>query len=92
LDPGTFQHATSRHNVLAIQAHTEGFLLSIYKAFGILNLWTWLAGWNSTTGLILTPHMIRDILFIEEAHFTRDGVDNKNKSHISFILIEQLQL
>jgi len=28
------------------------------------------------------PHMIRNILFTDEAHFTRDGVNNTNNSHL----------
>jgi len=28
------------------------------------------------------PHTIRNILFTDEAHFTRDGINNTNNSHL----------
>jgi hypothetical protein len=32
-------------------------------------------------GLMLTPNMIRNICFKDEAHFTRDGIHNTRNSH-----------
>jgi hypothetical protein len=55
----------------------QDFLHLSRLAFNILNLQTCVAGW-----IYSNPRVIRNVLFTDEAHFTRIGVNNTRNSHL----------
>jgi len=51
----------------------------ISNEFNILNLETWVGGWNSVVVIAL---MHGCVYFIDEVRFTRDGVNSKRTFHL----------
>jgi hypothetical protein len=58
------------------------FILATCSELSIPNLRTWVVGWNPAVGIKLNPHMIRNILYTEEANFTSDRVNKTRNSHL----------